>query len=112
MSKMCSSQEVLEIVGAGKDVFVLFYADWCPFSRAFLPVFEKHTKGRDKEFVRIVLDGNEELFDSQEIEVYPTVLFFQGGRLHRRLDGTHFLGLKEKQLTAFISSCEKDRARS
>lgn len=109
MSKLCNGPEVLELIGSGADIFVLFYADWCPFSRAFLPVFEKHGQGPEKEFVRILLDGNEELFDLEGIEVYPTVLFYRKGRSHRRLNGKHFVGLKEKQLTAFISSCERDR---
>ena len=52
MSKLCNPQEIQEIAKAGDGVFVLFYASWCPFSLAFLPVYEKHANGREKEFVR------------------------------------------------------------
>jgi thiol-disulfide isomerase/thioredoxin len=110
MSKICGLKEIREIVGTGGRVFVLFYASWCPFSMAFLPVYEKHADGREKEFVRVVLDGNEALFDEHSVDVYPTVLFFQNGRVSRRLDGKHLAGLKEKQLTDLISSCEKNQA--
>ena len=109
MSKMCTSQEVRGIAASPGGVFVLFYADWCPFSQAFLPVYERHAAGRDAEFMRVVLDGNEELFNEFEIEVYPTVLFFEAGRVSRRLDGKHLAGLKEKQLADLIASCGKAR---
>jgi thiol-disulfide isomerase/thioredoxin len=110
MSRICSQKEIQEIVGSGDGVFVLFYASWCPFSMAFLPIYERHADGREKEFVRVVLDGNEALFEEQAITVYPTVLFFRNGEVSRRLDGKHLVGLKEKQLADLITSYEKSRA--
>jgi len=110
MSRQCSTPEVREVTASGDGVFVLFYASWCPFSLAFLPVYEKHARGRDGEFVRIALDGNEELFEEHGITVYPTVLFFKNGAVARRLDGELFAGLKEKQLTELVKSCLQDRA--
>jgi thiol-disulfide isomerase/thioredoxin len=110
LSKICSQTEIQEIVGSGDGLFVLFYASWCPFSMAFLPVYERHADGREKEFVRVVLDGNEDFFEEHGISVYPTALFFQNGEVARRLDGKHLVGLKEKQLVDLITSCEKNRA--
>jgi thiol-disulfide isomerase/thioredoxin len=107
MSRICNSKELREITKSGQGIFVLFYAPWCPFSQAFLPVFEKHADGRDTDFVRVLLDGNEALFDEHGIEVYPTVLFFKDGRVSRRLDGKHLVGLKEKQLADLIVSCAR-----
>jgi len=107
MSKLCTAMELQGITKSTDGVFVLFYADWCPFSQAFLPVYEKHAAGRDAEFVRILLGGNEGLFEEHGIDVYPTVLFFRDGRVSNRLDGKHFKGLKEKQLTDLIASCGK-----
>jgi thioredoxin 1 len=109
MSKICTSQELQEIARSADGVFVLFYADWCPFSRAFLPVYEKHAAGRESEFVRVLLGGNEALFAEHGIDVYPTVLFFRDGRVSNRLDGRHLRGLKEKQLRDLIASCGKAR---
>jgi len=107
MSKICTSKELREITRSGDGVFVLFYAPWCPFSLAFLPVFEKHAAGRDADFVRVLLDGNEPLFDEHGIEVYPTVLFFKDGKVSKRLDGKHLVGLREKQLADLIVSCAR-----
>ena len=108
MSKICqTSKELREITGSGDGVFVLFYASWCPFSQAFLPVFEKHAAGRESEFARVLLDGNEPLFEEHGIAVYPTVLFFKDGKVSKRLDGKHLVGLKENQLADLIVSCAR-----
>ncbi|MDH4196988.1 MAG: thioredoxin family protein [Candidatus Aminicenantes bacterium] len=109
MSRLCSPHEIREITGSGDGVFVLFYASWCPFSLAFLPVYEKHAEGGDAEFVRILLDGNEALFNEHGVDVYPTVVFFKNGAVARRLDGKPLAGLEEKQLAELVSSCLTDR---
>jgi hypothetical protein len=33
------------------------------------------------------------------------VIFFKSGKVHKRLDGKHLAGLKEKQFTELIASC-------
>ena len=109
MNKLCNPQEIREIEKSGDGVFVLFYASWCPFSVEFLPIYEKHANGQEKEFARIVLEGNEKLFEKHRIEVYPTILFFKNGAVSRRLDGKHFAGLQEKQLIDLIASCKKNQ---
>jgi thiol-disulfide isomerase/thioredoxin len=97
--------ELAKVLESNDGVFVLFYASWCPFSLAFLPVYEKHAGAGRQPFVRMTLDGNEDLFEEHGIEVYPTVIFFKAGKAHKRLDGKHLAGLKEKQLTDLIVSC-------
>jgi thiol-disulfide isomerase/thioredoxin len=106
MSRICSSQEAAAAIRSGAGVFVLFYADWCPFSRAFLPVYERFAAGREGKFFRLLLEGNEAFFREQAIEVYPSVLFFKDGQVARRLDGRHLVGLREKQLADLIASCD------
>jgi thiol-disulfide isomerase/thioredoxin len=110
MSRLCSARELRDAASSPDGVFALFYASWCPFSLAFLPVYEKRAAAGDAAFVRVLLDGNETLFDEHGVSVYPTVLFFKKGAVERRLDGTHLVGLQEKQLAELISSCLKDRA--
>jgi len=103
-----NKDELAEALGSCDRVLVLFYAAWCPFSMAFLPVYEKQAAGRERNFVRITLDGNEDLFDEHEVDVYPTVLFFKGGKLDKRLDGRHLAGLRERQLKELIEACDLD----
>jgi len=100
--------ELAEALESCDRVFVLFYAAWCPFSLVFLPDYEKHAEGRERHFVRMTLDGNKDLFNEHDIEVYPTVLFFKAGKLDKRLDGRHLAGLKERQLKELIASCGLD----
>jgi thiol-disulfide isomerase/thioredoxin len=104
-------RDLSDLLKSEEGIFVLFYASWCPFSMGFLPLYEKHAKGRERHFVRITLDGNEDLFDEHAIEVFPTVIFFKAGKIHRRLDGKHLAGLKEKQLTELIDSCGFSKVR-
>jgi thioredoxin 1 len=84
---------------------VLFYASWCPFCRAFLPVYEKHAEGRDLVWFRALVDEDIDLCDKYGVEVVPTVVFFENGKVCRRLDGVAGVGLNEKKLQAMIAAC-------
>jgi len=101
--------ELADFLKSNDRVFVLFYASWCPFSLAFLPVYEKHAGRGGPPFARMTLDGNEDLFDEHAVDVYPTVIFFKAGQAHKRLNGKHLSGLKEKELTQLIASCGVDK---
>jgi thiol-disulfide isomerase/thioredoxin len=97
--------ELADFLKRNDRAFILFYASWCPFSLAFLPIYEKHAERGGPHFVRMTLDGNEDLFNEHAVEVYPTVIYFKAGKPHRRLDGKHLAGLKEKQLAELIAVC-------
>lgn len=96
-----------EATKAKEGTFVLFYATWCPFSRAFLPSFLESAEGCPTAHAHLALDDVEELADEYSIEVYPTVLFFKDGKVVKRLDGVYHVGLDGGKLKAFISSCGK-----
>lgn len=88
-----------------KELFVLFYASWCPFSLAFLPKFIASAGNNEACHVRIMIDDEDGLVDKYNIEVYPTVLFFKDGKVAKRLDGVSHVGLDEGKLGKFIRSC-------
>jgi thiol-disulfide isomerase/thioredoxin len=100
-----SGGELRGILKSEDIIFVLFYASWCPFSLRFLQIYEKHSRGREKNFYRMFIDGNEDVFENHEIEVYPTVILFQKGEVVRRLDGKFLAGLDENQLVGLIDWC-------
>ncbi|MHB9096578.1 MAG: thioredoxin family protein [Syntrophales bacterium] len=85
-------------------VIALFYASWCPFCASFLPVFERHAAGEGLTFLA-VKDDQESMGDSYSVEIVPTALFFEKGKVSRRLDGVPGAGLNEKQLIDFIQAC-------
>ncbi len=107
MSKRINNQaqDDVEADFTSKDrVFVLFYASWCHFSQAFLPIFEEYAKANPEECVSVVVDDKPELCDKYEIEYYPTVLLFKKGKVEKRLDATPGAGLTKRQLSTLTKS--------
>jgi len=99
-----SEENIEEVLNSKDKAFVLFYATWCPFSRAFLPVFKEYEKANPQECISVVVDDKPDLCDKYSIEYYPTVLLFEKGHVHKRLDATPGLGLTKKQLTKFTEN--------
>jgi CDGSH-type Zn-finger protein len=96
-----------DILKTKKQAFVLFYASWCSFSRAFLPIYDRYCEKQPETFLRVMIDDREELMDIYSVEVVPTVIFFENGRIKRRCDGEAGIGLSEKRLTDIINSCKE-----
>lgn len=85
-------------------VFVLFYASWCPYSRRFLPIFEKFAQDETRACMSVVIDDKASLCEKYSIEVYPTVLVFDKGKVTQRLDGVLGVGLSEEQLMSLVGT--------
>lgn len=94
-----------DILRSKEKVFVLFYGSWCHFSQRFLPLFEKFSQDKNRRCVRIVTDDKESLCEKYSVEVVPTVLVFEKGKVTKRLDGVLGVGLNEKQFKDFIGTC-------
>jgi len=99
-----SEEELKNILKSGDRAIVLVYASWCPFCRNFLPVFEKYVSEEGFDFVR-VQDDRERIGDKFAVDIFPTVLFFEKGKIAKRLDGKPGAGLSEKQLADFVKTC-------
>jgi len=99
-----NEHDLNEIVQAQGRVIALVYASWCPFCRRFLPVFQQQSQEKQRHFLR-VQDDRETVAEKYEIDVFPTLLFFEDGAVVKRLDGAPGAGLNEKQLTDFIQLC-------
>jgi len=103
MSKLDVEYELENALRNKEKVFVLFYASWCPFSRRFLPVFEKYSEARPKSCMRVKIDDKAELTEKYSIDVVPTVLVFEKGRVTKRLDGEPSAGLEENQFKKLLT---------
>jgi thioredoxin len=103
MSKVNVESSLDEALKSKSKAVVLFYASWCPFSQRFLPTFEKYSKSRPESCLRIVTDDKPRLCEKYEVDVVPTVLIFERGKVKKRLDGGAGIGLSEKQLLEFVS---------
>jgi thioredoxin-like negative regulator of GroEL len=102
MSK--NNVELDEVLKTKNRVFILFYASWCPFSRKFLPIYEKCTVKGPNPCLRVMVDDNADLCLKYSIEVFPTVLLFENGNVTERLDGEPGAGLNEKQLKKLLDA--------
>jgi len=106
MSKLIENHEEFDkMLQDNNKILVLFYASWCPFSQRFLPVFEKTTNNKNYKCCRVLADEMEECEDKYSIDVFPTVIYFENGKVAKRLDGTHGVGLDERQLDKMADSC-------
>lgn len=103
-SPVRSLEELDQVLKTKERVFALIYATWCPFCITFLPVFQRHAQGKT-EFI-LVQDNQETVMDQYGVDVVPTVLFFENGKISKRLDGTLGVGLNEGQLVSFIEKCK------
>lgn len=81
-----------------EKAFVLFYASWCHYSQAFLPIFKDYAKRHPDECVSVLIDNRPDLCDKYSIDYYPTVLLFKKGKVAKRIDATPGEGLTKKQL--------------
>lgn len=104
---LLNGPEEFDAAVASRDkLMVLLYASWCPFSRAFLSEYLSHAAAGDPCYARIVVDDGDPLVERYGIDVYPTVLFFEKGKLVRRLDGAFHRGLTRGQLQDFARRCD------
>jgi thiol-disulfide isomerase/thioredoxin len=104
MSKADVGYDLEDTLRSKDTVFVLFYASWCPFSRRFLPTFEKFAQDRTRTCLSVVVDDKASLCEKYSVEVYPTVLVFEKGKVARRLDGVLGVGLSEEQLMGLVKT--------
>ena len=98
-------QDLEKALAAKERVIALWYASWCPFCARFLPIFEKHAREGNRNFL-LVKDDRESMGEPYEVEVFPTLLFFEEAAVSKRLDGVPRVGLTEEDLIEFIASCK------
>ncbi|MGA2385794.1 MAG: protein disulfide isomerase family protein [Candidatus Bathyarchaeia archaeon] len=91
-------------VASKEKAFVLFYASWCHFSQAFLPVFKEYAKRNPDECISVLIDDKPDVCDKYQIDYYPTVILFKKGKVHKRLDAEPGEGLTKKQFMQLTES--------
>ena len=98
MSKIDVEYGFDEMLKSKERVVVLFYASWCPFSQRFLPIFEKYARNKTQTCLQVKTDDKASLCEKYSVEVVPTVILFEKGKVKKRLDGVPGVGLEEKHL--------------
>ena len=103
MNRIEQTQELRAAVADGASV-VLFHSTWCPFCRTFRPIFQGATQHSPLEPIEVVIDDEASpLWTEYSIEIVPTVLFFDKGRVVHRLDGRPGMGIHKAALLASLA---------
>jgi thiol-disulfide isomerase/thioredoxin len=105
-----NEQDLDKILKAKDKVIALVYASWCPFCKRFLPIFQQYAQEEGRHFTRVQDDG-ESIGDKFSVDIFPTVLFFEKGKVTKRLDGKPGVGLSEKQLAEFVNETRISKAK-
>ncbi len=104
MNKIYNKQDLDLELKKNKKVLALFYASWCPFCVGFVPGFDKTVAKMDFESIIHVLldDYDNELWDEYDIPAVPTIIFFEDGKVCKRLDAQLGRGLSENSFKKWI----------
>ena|SRR5208283_3452099 len=104
MIEVDNKKDLKKELEKNKKTIALFYASWCPFCEGFVPFFDKKIVNfNDGNVIHVLLDDYDNpLWDDYDIEAVPTIIFFDKGKVSKRLDGKSGVGLSEKQLTVWL----------
>jgi thioredoxin 1 len=104
MLEIENEDELRKLLASNKKLLALFFASWCPYSRAFRPIFESEAaKLKDCGVVIAVVDEDDNpLWDRCEVERVPTVVYFKNGKISKQLVETPGVGLSRKELLEFL----------
>lgn len=83
-----------------QNILAVFYANWCPFCRTFLKIFES-TMTRKSDPLGALVDISDEdnpLWEIFEVDIVPTVVGFSNGVAIVRKDGVRGVGLGMPEL--------------
>lgn len=66
----------------------MFYSPNCPYSRAFMPIFQNQAgQSPDVLFATVNVDENIQNAGKYKVRMLPTLVFFVGGKEVGRIDG-------------------------
>ena len=107
MTEEWSQAEFAARLREADRVVVLFCADWCPFSNAFLPAFERADEESSVPMVRAnVRHPMDPRWDEHGILTVPTVVYFEHGEALERADAQRGRGLSQRAFARFMGDVE------
>jgi thiol-disulfide isomerase/thioredoxin len=104
MIKVNNQQDLDIELKKHKTVLALFNSSWCPFCIGFVPAFDKKVAGMGFESViHVILDDYDDpIWDDYDVPAVPTIIYFEEGKVCKRLDAQLGRGLSESAFKKWI----------
>lgn len=88
-------------------MIVLFHASWCPYSRLFLPEFERAEPDANVPLAKTDLaHPMDPRWDEFRILVVPTLVYFEHGEELERMEAVRHKGLTRRDMEEFLDSVD------
>ena len=91
-----------KVLDNSTKTLVLFYADWCPYCSNFKPTFEEINSDKIQKKAALVNEDENPLWDRFEIQMVPTMIAFQNGKILTRRDAKSGIGLTRKDMESIV----------
>jgi thioredoxin 1 len=109
MIELSNRQDIDKELQKHNKVLALFYATWCPFCVGFVSTFDKKAASIGFESIIHVLldDYDNPLWDDFDVPAVPTIIYFEDGKVTKRLDAQLGRGLSESAFRKWIEEFKK-----
>jgi thioredoxin 1 len=109
MTKIDNRKDLDLELNKNKQVLALFYATWCPYCIHSVPNFDKRAAGLGfKNIIHVLLDDyDNQLWDVFDIPAVPTIIYFEDGKVSKRLDGQLGSGLSVEKFKVWIDELKQ-----
>jgi len=91
-----------KVLSNGTKTLVLFYADWCTYCSNFKPTFEEINSDKIQKKAALVNEDENPLWERFDIQMVPTMIAFQNGKILTRRDGKGGIGLTRKDMESIV----------
>ena len=104
MIKVNNKKDLDSEIAKTESAIVLFYSSWCPYCLRFVPVFnEQIVNCKFQNVIHVVIDDDDNpLWDIYNLSAVPTIIYFEEGKVCKRLDGRLGMGLGEEQFITWL----------
>ena len=93
-----------KVIDAEGTTLVAFFATYCPYCSAFMPLFREFEPGPGLTLREAIVDEDENpLWDRFAVEAVPTIIAFRGGEIIGRRDAARGVGLTQDNLDALLA---------
>ena len=94
-----SDEYAQEVINYDGKVLVDFFATWCGPCQMLGKVLEKISENDDIKIVKVNIDEEAKLAIDNDVEVVPTMILYNNGKVVERLEGY----MDEEELKEIIS---------